>query len=164
MTKYIVTEDPDQNFQDVRVFVVKERDAPEYDSPTYVWWDSGKPYCVNCSGPVSAMLSSCKHSQAVRRHMEKLEPRPVTLKHSTVMSHHTTPSMERRHAELMNDLNNMLIRIKLSLYPISGNDTAVDMTVAGAQHHYPPPSNKELDDLQRRINAALTENDKPMKR
>lgn len=43
---------------------------------TQVWVShvNGSIKCTNCSGPLTAMLSSCKHANAVRRHLKKTTP------------------------------------------------------------------------------------------
>jgi hypothetical protein len=40
--------------------------------PVSVWcYPHGKCYCQKCSGPLAAMLTSCRHAQAVKRHIAR---------------------------------------------------------------------------------------------
>lgn len=58
----------------VRVFkVYNPRDS--WDGlQAQVWIGSdGKPACTVCSGPLSAMLSTCRHCCAVRRYLKRAE-------------------------------------------------------------------------------------------
>ena len=34
-----------------------------------VWYNNDIARCTKCSGPLTAMLSSCKHAKALKRHM-----------------------------------------------------------------------------------------------
>lgn len=80
MPKYKVTET--DGFGSTRVFQVESRGellATKLDGTPYyetlradVWVDNdGKCACTNCSGPLTAMKSSCEHCNAVRRHLKK---------------------------------------------------------------------------------------------
>lgn len=50
----------------VRVFLVIEPGQERWDA-AHVWL-SDRARCTKCSGLLSAMLSSCKHARAVKRH------------------------------------------------------------------------------------------------
>ena len=43
---------------------------------TDVWVRGDRINCASCFGPLQAMLSSCEHASAVRRHLKKLEASP----------------------------------------------------------------------------------------
>lgn len=54
-----------------RVFhVIPTRAVSGPGAPIEVWYSS-RPNCTQCSGPLTAMSSSCAHSAAVRRHIKK---------------------------------------------------------------------------------------------
>ena len=68
--RYDVTEK--KGFNDVRVFSVTPiRAIAGRGQSIDVWLDSRCSRCTNCSGPLSAMLSSCAHAAAVKRHVAK---------------------------------------------------------------------------------------------
>ena len=54
-----------------------------------------------------------------------------------------------KHQKLMNEYNEMMIRIKLHLFIVPGNVT-------------PIPTNKELDDITDKIMKVLQEDSEPM--
>jgi hypothetical protein len=65
----------------VRVYGVTDLRAPQWDRlPVHVWYAQertgrpARPRCVSCSGLLSAMLSTCRHADAVRRHTAKEAP------------------------------------------------------------------------------------------
>lgn len=70
--RYVVrrapTEDFNEHFNDVQVFHVRRQDAPEHER-VVVWWTPKfkRVACGACSGPLKAMLSTCKHANAVKR-------------------------------------------------------------------------------------------------
>jgi len=70
--RYNIEETP--SFQDasgatVRVFRVwsGEGEMAKYNGAD-VWWDGKLARCTRCSGMLSAMLSTCPHARAVKRH------------------------------------------------------------------------------------------------
>jgi hypothetical protein len=60
------------------------------------------------------------------------------------------PLQEYKNEQLMSDLNEMMIRVKVHLLGIK----------TGIQ--WPIPTSKELDDLQNRLNEVLKQDSKPM--
>jgi hypothetical protein len=59
-----------EEFNGTRVFKVSWDGKPFAINWTDVWVQPGDtPRCVRCSGPLRAMLRTCKHAMAVRRYL-----------------------------------------------------------------------------------------------
>lgn len=67
MTRWHVERHKPSDFSDVLVYRVRTQPVSDYF--VTVWWSNDRQClnCTMCSGPLQAMLSSCPHSQAVRR-------------------------------------------------------------------------------------------------
>jgi hypothetical protein len=74
--KYIV-EDTGRRINDTEVWTVMVKgDVSFFPKRVAVWRSTdGMCRCTECSGPLSAMLSTCAHAQAVKRHRAKREER-----------------------------------------------------------------------------------------
>ena len=71
MTRWVVTEG--EAFSGRRVYKVRRPEWPTWQTIS-VWADPGQPTsarCVECSGPLRAMLATCKHEMAVRRFLRR---------------------------------------------------------------------------------------------
>lgn len=66
------------------------------------------------------------------------------------MSHFREPLKEYRHQQLMDDLNELLICVKVHLY--------------GLQVQRPKPTVEDLDMMQHRVNEVLRQDARPMRR
>jgi hypothetical protein len=64
----------------VKKYAVKKITADHYEvrligTPEYlgtaVTIQQGRAYCCKCSGPLAAQLTTCRHANAVRRHIAK---------------------------------------------------------------------------------------------
>lgn len=64
-----------EGFAKVRVFLVRRRGQEKYQGVN-VWWADGQARCVKCSGPLTAMLTSCSHAKAIKRFMDSFEVTP----------------------------------------------------------------------------------------
>jgi transposase len=53
-----------------RTFRVKDAGDEEWKA-VEVWLTGMRPACTQCSGPLSAMLATCRHSKAVIRFVKK---------------------------------------------------------------------------------------------
>lgn len=69
---YLISETTrcDSSLGGTRIFKIQKKGASEFTAVT-VWWDMNRPFCHACSGPLTAMSSSCNHASALRRHMNK---------------------------------------------------------------------------------------------
>lgn len=52
------------------VAVFDDNDLDPWGRPhsVEVWWDGKTAHCVRCAGERSAMLTTCRHARAVKRH------------------------------------------------------------------------------------------------
>lgn len=59
----------DQDFDGVQVYQAKAEDCTNWFHAPAVWWtqEAMRANCVECSGPLVAMSTSCAHARAVKR-------------------------------------------------------------------------------------------------
>lgn len=77
--KYEVRRLPEQDFSSIHVYKAKAEDCTNWYYAPAVWWDTvaQRANCIECSGPLVAMLSSCAHAKAVKRvAMKEQTPTP----------------------------------------------------------------------------------------
>jgi hypothetical protein len=74
--RYSVT--PKCECNGIREFYVHIGTVPAYAAKQVWVGTDGIPRCVSCSGPLTAMLASCRHAKAVKRFLAREQPKPST--------------------------------------------------------------------------------------
>jgi len=70
--KYIISHDGEISGGRAQIYKVQSAGAQPWQF-THVWHsEDDRLNCCKCSGPLQAMLSSCKHCNAVRRHLKAI--------------------------------------------------------------------------------------------
>ena len=68
--RWLVEHEVAEDFGDVAVWRVWQKGAARWTGGN-VWVVDGIPRCVECQGPLVAMLSTCPHARAVKRAMAR---------------------------------------------------------------------------------------------